>query len=107
MKETYFDYDPENDSLFVYRKAKIKGSIDIGYFVIDISTEGKVIGVEILNVSEFLKNLGISDPKEFMSKIKNAGFRAVYRPDSIVVYFMIVSKVKQVISSVAVPIRYK
>jgi len=107
MKETYFDYDPENDSLFVYRKAKIKGSVDIGYFVIDISTEGKVIGVEILNVSEFLKNLGINDPKEFMNSIKNAGFRAVYQPDSIVVYFMIYSKVKQVTSSVAVPIRYK
>jgi uncharacterized protein YuzE len=107
MKETYFDYDSENDSLFVYRKAKIRGSIDIGYFVIDISSEGRVIGVEILNVSKVLKNLGIGSPKEFMNNIKNAGFRAVYQPDSIIVYFMILSKVRQVTSSIAVPVKYK
>ena len=28
--ETFFDYDLENDSLFIYKKSKIKGSVDIG-----------------------------------------------------------------------------
>ena len=87
--EIFFDYDQQNDSLFAYKKAKIKGSIDIGYFIIDISTQGKVVGVEILDVSEVLKNLGISDPKEFLDNIKRAGFRAVYQHDSIIIYFMI------------------
>jgi uncharacterized protein YuzE len=107
MKETYFDYDSENDSLFVYRKAKIKGSIDVGYFVIDISTEGKVIGLEILNISEVIKNSGISNAKEFLDNIKKAGFRAVYHQDSIIVYFMVFSKAREVTSSIAVPIKYK
>jgi len=107
MKETYFDYDSENDSLFVYRKAKIKGSVDVGYFVIDISTDGKVIGLEILNISEVLKNLNIANPTEFLDNIKKAGFRAVYQRDSLIVYFMILSKAKEVTSSIAVPIKYK
>ena len=104
--ETLFDYDSENDSLFAYKKAKIKGSIDIGYFIIDISTQGKVVGVEILNVSEVLKNLGIENPKEFLNDIKKAGFRAVYQNDSIIIYFIISSKSKEVSSSIAVPIKY-
>lgn len=102
--EIFFDYDLENDSLFAYKKAKIKGSIDIGYFIIDISTQGKVVGIEIMNVSEVLKNLGISNTKEFLNNIKKTGFRAVYQHDSIIIYFIISSKSKEVSSSVAIPI---
>jgi uncharacterized protein YuzE len=104
--EIFFDYDQENDSLFAYKKAKIKGSIDIGYFIIDISTQGKVVGIEILDISKVLKNLGIFNTKKFLDNIKKAGFRAVYQNDSIMIYFMISSKSKEVSSSIAIPVKY-
>ncbi len=106
-KETFFDYDSENDSLFIYKKSKIKGSIDIGDIVIDMSIEGKVAGIEMLNVSDILKNLGVKAPKEILGNIKSVSIRAVYKQDSIMVYYSIVSKSKEVSSSVAVPVKIK
>ena len=46
-KEIVFDYDEENDILWIHRKEKIKGSIDVADFIVDISTDEKVIGLEI------------------------------------------------------------
>ena len=100
-----FDYDPDNDSLFIYRKAKIKGSIDIGDLIVDMSLDGKVAGIEMLNAIDALKNMGIKAPKDVLKSIKSAGIRAVYKQDSIMIYYSIISKAREVSSSVAVPIR--
>jgi uncharacterized protein YuzE len=105
--ETFFDYDAENDSLFIYKKSKIKGSVDIGDIIVDISIDGKVIGIEMLNASEMLKNLGIKSPKEILNNIKSVSIRAIYKTDSITVYYSIISKAKEVSSSIAVPVQIK
>lgn len=105
--ETFFDYDPENDSLFIYKKSKIKGSMDIGDIIVDISIDGKVIGIEMLNANEMLKNLGIKSPKEVLNNIKSVSIRAVYKADSIIVYYSIISKAREVSSSIAVPVQIK
>jgi uncharacterized protein YuzE len=105
--ETFFDYDAENDSLFIYKKSKIKGSVDIGDIIVDISIDGKVIGIEMLNASEMLKNLGIKGPKEILNNIKSVSIRAIYKTDSITVYYSIISKAKEVSSSIAVPVQIK
>jgi len=107
MKEVFFDYDPENDSLFIYKKSKIKGSIEIGDIIIDISVDGKIKGIEMLNASNFLKNLGIKAPKDVLKNIKSANIWAVYKPDSIIIYYSIVSEKKEVKSSIAVPVQIK
>jgi len=106
MGETFFDYDPENDSLFIYKKTKIKGSVEVGDIIVDISTDGKIKGIEMLNASEILKNLGLKNPKEILNTIKSVSIRAVYKQDSIMVYYSILSKVK-VSSSIAVPVKVK
>jgi uncharacterized protein YuzE len=105
MKETLFDYDQENDSLFIYRKARIKGSVDIGDLIVDMSLDGKVVGIELLNASEALRNLGVRSPREFLSSIKIASIRAIYKQDSVTVYYSLVSKAREISSSVAVPIK--
>lgn len=105
--ETFFDYDPENDSLFIYKKTKIKGSVDIGDIIVDFSIDGKIKGIELLNASESLKNLGIKNPKEVLNSIKTVRIRAVYKADSITVYYSILSKAREVSSSVAVPVQIK
>lgn len=105
--ETFFNYDSINDSLFIYKKSKVKGSIDIGDIIIDISIDGKVIGLEILNASELLKNLGLKNPKEILKNIKFVKLRATYKRDSIIIFYCIASKSKTISSSVAIPAQLK
>lgn len=53
------NYDAENDILFMHKGfskyEKFKGNIDAGDIVLDMSTKGRIVGIEILNASEFLK----------------------------------------------------
>lgn len=73
----------------------------------DFSIDGKIKGIELLNASESLKNLGIKNPKEVLNSIKTVRIRAVYKADSITVYYSILSKAREVSSSVAVPVQIK
>ena len=63
---TEIEYNFNLDSLYLYsgRKEDVIGSIDVYNFVFDIGSSGKVIGVEVENVSklfnlkpEMLKNI--------------------------------------------------
>jgi len=105
--ETFFDYDPENDSLFIYKKSKVKGSIDIGDIIVDISVDGKVAGLEMMNASKILKNLGLKSPKGVLNSIKCVSMRTVYKADSVMIFYCIMSKSKEVSSSIAVPVQIK
>ena len=53
-----FDYDPENDSLFIYDpKSKSKASIEMDYLIIDYNANKKICAIEFLNASEFLEEV--------------------------------------------------
>ena len=54
-KSTKIDYDKENDLLFAYTGEKINDSLEIGDFIIDFSNQNKIVGLEILDVSQMLK----------------------------------------------------
>jgi uncharacterized protein YuzE len=72
-KEAKVDYDEENDILYVYSGEKAKDSLEIDNFVLDISADNKVVGVEIFNASDFISKLsGIKVSKEILSTMKNA-----------------------------------
>ena len=53
-KKVKFDYDDENDILYVYTGDKAKESVSVGDVVIDLS-EGKIVGVEILDARKKLE----------------------------------------------------
>lgn len=62
IKYKNFSYDNEIDSLIVSRKAdddKVDGSAIIGDLVLDFTTEGKLVNVEFMNISKFLKFIGV------------------------------------------------
>lgn len=101
-----FDYDGENDSLYIYKKGvKVKGSLDLGNIILDISTDEKVVGLEILDASKVMKNLAVKSPQSFLENIKEASIRAEYRPGVITVYYLIHSEMKEpVTSSILVPV---
>jgi len=54
-RTTKIDYDKENDLLFAYTGEKINDSLEIGDFIIDFSNQNKIVGIEILDVSQMLK----------------------------------------------------
>ncbi len=103
IKETYFDYDKDNDSLFIYKKETVKGSIDVGNYVVDFTHEGNVAGIEIMNASEVMRNLKVENIEKFLENIKQITFKSVQKRDSVVIYFAISSDT-QISSSIAIPV---
>jgi uncharacterized protein YuzE len=58
MKNFDFDYDSENDSLFLYLKdEKSAGGIELGNFILDFNKKGNLIAMQILNASKVLSRL--------------------------------------------------
>ena len=52
------DYDEEFDDLYVYKKDKKSDfSVNLGDFVIDVSKDGSINGIEILEASDTLSKL--------------------------------------------------
>ena len=58
MKKFEFDYDKENDDLFIFnKKVKSTASIEIDDLVLDFDRTKGLVGIEIMNATRFLKNL--------------------------------------------------
>src|SRR3989344_3713907 len=91
-KQTF--YDSENDILSIHKgfssDEKFKGNIDIGEIVLDVSTQGRIRGVEVMNAADFLKEFNIN--KEILRGIIDAQFNATIKPDGIIVGILIKSK---------------
>ena len=60
------DYDFENDIFFINNGDRVKASIDIGDFVLDVNQSNLICGLEVMDASE---NLGIS--KDFLESVKS------------------------------------
>ena len=94
MDEIKFDYDQENDSLFIFRpNEKVKGSVEIGEFVVDLDMSlNKVVGLEIINASKTLA-LALSNKinKTALTHMKKAFLRTEHKDNAIYVLYGIVS----------------
>lgn len=58
-----FNYDEISDSLIVSRKQpgeKCHGGVELGNLIIDFTSKGKIINVEIQNISKFLQTININ-----------------------------------------------
>ncbi len=77
MEKFNFDYDSENDDLFVYLEGKkSSGAIELGNFILDFDDKYNLVAMQILNVSEVLskilsKIIEISKIKEIKMEIIN------------------------------------
>ena len=81
------DYDFENDVFFINNGEKVKASIDIGDFILDVNHNNLICGIEVMDASE---NLGIS--KKFLENIKNIKMSVNY--DTNHVYILLVMAFK-------------
>jgi len=76
-------YDDEEDILSLSKGRKVKASIDIGEFIIDIDSRGFVSGVEILNASE---NLKLSE--EQLKGLQKVSMSVTYKPNYVYIYLI-------------------
>ena len=81
------DYDSDNDIFFISTGEKVKASLDIGDFVLDVSHNDLICGIEIMDASE---NLGID--KNVLKNIKSMKMSVNYKTDHVYVLLMIVFK---------------
>jgi hypothetical protein len=64
LRKFNFDYDLENNSLFMYDpKSKTKASVEIEDMVIDYNSKMQISGVELLNATQFFKDLSFEKTK--------------------------------------------
>ncbi len=62
MEKKNFDYDDISDSLFISRKQpdeKVQGSAEIGNLILDFTKAGKIVNIEVRNISKFLEMMNV------------------------------------------------
>ncbi|MBI4159266.1 DUF2283 domain-containing protein [Candidatus Woesearchaeota archaeon] len=58
MQNFNVSYDKESDDLFLFSpKDKSKGSVEVGDIVIDMNNKKEVVGIQIMNAVELLRDL--------------------------------------------------
>ena len=103
-------YDRENDILVIHRgftsDEKFKGNIDVGDIVLDVSTNGKIRGIEVFNASQFLKPFVEKGNEEsILNNLLDADFNTKVRPNGIIISLVIKSKNKnETPATIAVPL---
>ena len=81
------DYDSKNDIFSISNGEKVKASLDVGDFILDVSNNNLICGLEIMDASE---NLGV--PKEVLGNIQNMKMFVTYKTNHVYVLLMIVFK---------------
>ena len=93
------DYDPENDIFFMSDGSKVKSSLDIGDFVVDVNFDNLVSGVEVMDASE---NLGIS--KDVLKSIKSIKMSVNYKTNNVYILLMILFQKENKEVNVQIPL---
>ena len=92
-------YDKEYDILYIYKKEKVKHSLEIlGNFVVDIGLSGKVVGVEIFEASKMLKI-----PKSNLSKLDSVKLSSFVKDGMMAVILGIKLRNQEIESRIMVP----
>lgn len=93
------DYDIDNDILFISDGEKVKASLDIGDFILDVSHSNLICGLEVMDASE---NLGID--KNVLSNIKNMKMSVNYKTNHVYVLLMISFKKADNVVNMPIPL---
>lgn len=99
-----FVYDERVDSLYISRKKsgeEVAGSVEIANISIDITSEGRIVGIEINEISEFLKDLNVDT--NILKGIESAGFSVLPKRNG-VLYFLIEMKNPEIYRKIPLPV---
>ena len=108
LRKFNFDYDSENDDLFLYDpKTKSKASIEIDDFIIDFNSKKELCAIELLHATEFFKNMDVESvkiDKKMLEDIKGCKVNIVPKNNFLFIQLMLTFKSKkQLITPVFVP----
>jgi len=88
-------YDEENDVLYYNSGEKVSDSLELGDAFIEFSGEGKIVGVEIMNASEFLSlQTGKEITDEMLKEIESGKISIRHNKDTIFLIFEFVVPVE-------------
>ena len=97
-------YDEQGDMFAIHKgfssDEKFKGNIDAGDLILDMSTMGRVRGIEILNATEMLKEFGVG--KEELKRLKAANFNAKVTANSTIVGLELKTSTSKIPAKIAV-----
>ncbi len=93
------DYDSDHDIFFISNGEKVKASLDIGDFILDVSHNNFICGIEIMDASE---NLGV--PKEVLKNIQSMKMCVNYQTNHVYVLLMIIFKKKDKEVNIQIPL---
>lgn len=93
------DYDSDNDIFFISNGDKVKASLDIGDFVLDVNHDNLICGIEIMDASE---NLGIT--KDVLKGVKNIKMSVTYKTNHVYVLLILVFKEKGKEVNIPIPL---
>jgi uncharacterized protein YuzE len=91
------DYDSDSDIFFISNGEKVKASLDIGDFILDVSHNNFICGIEIMDASE---NLGVT--KDILNNIKSVKMSVTYKTNH--VYVLLMMNFKKADKEVNIPI---
>ena len=105
-------YDKEFDILAAHkgfrRGERFKGNIEIGDLILDISSKMRVVGMEIMNASKYLK--GFLEPigtKRVLENLKDVRFTTMMKGESLTLSVTMISTIgnkdKRIPAMIAVP----
>jgi len=86
--EKNFDYDELTDSLIISNRTEqdiVKENFMFDDIVLSLTKEGKISGIEILDASNYLREVGMNP--EILQNIKNVELKIVQKRDSVVIMF--------------------
>ncbi|MBN1156267.1 DUF2283 domain-containing protein [Candidatus Woesearchaeota archaeon] len=88
IKNLKYSYDRQNDLLYIYRKdSHVYSNVMIGEFHIEFDKVGKIVGVEVLNAIEILREYNVE--KRILENIDNVGLKVVTRNNSLILFIEI------------------
>jgi|SRR3989344_2368770 len=90
-------YDKENDILSIHKgyssDERFKGNIDTGQLILDVSTNGRIRGIEIMDASNFFEVFSVS--KDVLKNLEDATFNAHTEPIGIVLSVLLKTKTSE------------
>jgi len=109
MAKSEFNYDSENDDLFLYRKgSKTSGSVEFGNIVLDFDKK-RVNAIQFIDASKTLSGIvGSRVSKKVLSSIKSASLDSEIKGGNLIVRFSLLSAEERIAAPIVIPgFKYK
>jgi len=101
FKKFNFDYDSENDSLFLFDpKSKSKASIDFDNLLIDFNSKMQVSGIEVLSATKFLSSIaGSNMTKQILKNVKECKVNIISKDNFFVLKLLLLLNTNEQIAA--------